>query len=118
MTAVVPDDENIFQDGSASPQDSPSSPGSDLNPDPQPQPPPPEATRRQAVPHVRQISIAYIVRDVSGPDPLAQILWQYLSYLGYLTYSAHLDNFLTYLGDWNYLTHFCSWLESVGSRVP
>ena len=50
----------------------PISPGPDLVPDsyPQPKPPVPEAAPRRAVAHVRPISIADIVRDVSGPDPM------------------------------------------------
>ena len=35
----------------------------------------------------------------------------------YFIYSAYLDNYLSYSGYWNYFTHFCAWLESVGSRV-
>ena len=38
--------------------------------DPQRQPPVPEAGRRRAVAHVRPVSIADIVRDVAGPDPM------------------------------------------------
>ena len=60
MTAVMPDDADFFQDGPASPQDRPTSPGPD--PDPQPQPPAPKAARSQAVQvaYVRPISIADI----------------------------------------------------------
>jgi len=66
------DDDYFFRDGPPSPQDRPSSPGPDKEPEsyPQPQPPAPEASRRRAVAHVRPISIADIVRDVSGPDPM------------------------------------------------
>ena len=48
MTAVVPDDADFFQDGSASPQDRPTSLKADLDPesDPQPQPSAPEAACR------------------------------------------------------------------------
>ena len=71
-TAVLQDDDYFFRDGPPSPQDRPSSPGPDKEPEsyPQPQPPAPEASRRRAVAHVRPISIADIVRDVSGPDPM------------------------------------------------
>ena len=66
------DDDFFFRDGPPSPQDRPTSSGPDIEPesDPQPQPPAPEASRRRAVAHVRPISIADIVRDVSGPDPM------------------------------------------------
>jgi len=75
MTAVLPDDEEFFQDGPASPQDRPTSPGPDLVPEavPEPQPPVPEAARR-AVAHVRPISIADIVRDISCPNPMRRIM--------------------------------------------
>jgi hypothetical protein len=71
-TAVLQDDDFFLRDGPPSPQDRPTSPGPDIEPesDPQPQPPAPEASRRRAVAHVRPISIADIVRDVSGPDPM------------------------------------------------
>ena len=44
---------DFFQDGPASPQDRPTSPGPDIDPesDPQPQPLAPKAARRQAVAH-------------------------------------------------------------------
>ena len=35
-----------------------------------PQPPVPEPSRRRAVAHVRPISIADIVRDMDGSDPM------------------------------------------------
>ena len=65
------DDDIFFLDGPPSSQDRPTSPGPDIEPesDPQPQPPAP-ASRRRAVAHVRPISIADIVRDLSGSDPM------------------------------------------------
>ena len=62
----------FFRDGPPSPQDRPTSSGPDIDSesDPQPQPPTPVAACRRAVAHVRPISIADIVRDVSGPDPM------------------------------------------------
>ena len=54
----------FFRDGPPSPQDRPTSPGPDIEPESDPQP------RCRAVAHVRPISIADIVRDVSGPDPM------------------------------------------------
>ena len=48
---------------------------------------------------------------------MAQVLCHHLNYLNYLTYSAYLHNYLSNLTYWNNLTHFCTWLESVGSRA-
>ena len=61
MATVVPDDAEFFQDGPALPQDRPTSPGPDLEPefDPQPQPPAPDAARRQAVAHVRSLMYSF-----------------------------------------------------------
>ena len=61
MTAVVPDDADFFQDGPASPQDRPTSPGPDLDPesDPQPQPPALEAACCRAVAHVRSLMYSF-----------------------------------------------------------
>ena len=71
------DDEILFRDGPPSPQSRPTSPGPDLDidseSDPQPRPPAPEAARRRAVAHVRPVTIADIVRDVAGPDPMRVI---------------------------------------------
>ena len=40
------------------------------DPEPQPPVPEPQAARRRAVAHVRPISIADIVRDAAGSDPM------------------------------------------------
>ena len=72
QTAVLQEDDFFFRDGPPSPQDRPTSSGPDIDPesDPQPQPPTLEAACRRAVARVRPISIADIVHDVSGPDPM------------------------------------------------
>ena len=67
VTAVVPDDEEFFwrwASPAALPQDRPTSPGTDLDPesDPQLQPRAPVPARRRAVAHVRLISIAESMR--------------------------------------------------------
>ena len=78
-STVVPDDAAFVRDGPVSPEDRTRSPGPDPDPqsDPQSQTPllerPVEPGRRRAVAHVRPISIADIVRDVSGPDPMRVI---------------------------------------------
>ena len=41
-----------------------------IDPEPQPPVPEPQAARRRAVAHVRPISIADIVRDAAGSDPM------------------------------------------------
>ena len=73
--AVVSDDDDSFLDVPDATQDGPTSPGPVPDPqaDPQRQTPVPEVGRRRAVAHVRPVSIADIVRDVAGPDPMRVI---------------------------------------------
>ena len=72
---MVSDDDDSFLDVPDATQDGPTSPGPVPDPqaDPQRQTPVPEAGRRRAVAHVRPVSIADIVRDVAGPDPIRVI---------------------------------------------
>lgn len=61
-----------MRDGPESPQERPTSPCQDEDPqsEQQPQPPVPEPARRRAVAQIRPISIADIARDLAGPDPI------------------------------------------------